>query len=151
MGFIQGLLALLGRFMIATIFIMSAAGNKIPKFAEVVKTMEAAGIPQPQIMLVGAIAFLLIGGLSVAIGYKTRFGALLLLAFLAAVTYYFHAFWKIDVKAEPEQFKDQMIAFMKNLSLAGTMVFLIANGAGPGSLDARSRTAPADSSDVEEE
>jgi len=151
MGFIQGLLALLGRFMIATIFIMSAAGNKIPKFAEVVKTMEAAGIPQPQIMLIGAIAFLLIGGLSVAIGYKARFGALLLLAFLAAATYYFHAFWKIDVKAEPEQFKDQMIAFMKNLALAGTMVFLIANGAGPGSLDARSRTAPADSSEVEEE
>ena len=151
MGFIQGLLALLGRFMIATIFVMSAAGNKIPKFNEVVKVMDAVGIPQPQIMLIGAIAFLLIGGLSVALGYKARFGALLLLAFLAAATYYFHAFWKIDVKAEPEQFKDQMIAFMKNLSLAGTMVFLIANGAGPGSLDARSRTATADSSDIEEE
>ena len=139
MGFIRGLLALLGRFMIATIFLLSAAGNKIPKFAEVVKTMDAVGVPQPQIMLIGAIAFLLIGGLSVAIGYKARFGALLLLSFLAAATYYFHAFWKIDVKVEPEQFKEQMIAFMKNLALAGTMVFLIANGAGPGSLDARSR------------
>ena len=136
MGFIRGLLALLGRFMIATIFVMSAAGNKIPKFAEVVKVMDSVGIPQPQIMLIGAIAFLLIGGLSVAIGYKARFGALLLLVFLAAATYYFHAFWQIDVKVEPEKFQEQMIAFMKSLALSGTMVFLIANGAGPGSLDA---------------
>lgn len=137
MGFIKGLLALIGRAMIATIFIMSAAGNKIPKFNDVVKVMDSVGIPQPQIMLIGAIAFLLLGGLSVAIGYKARFGALLLLVFLGAATYYFHDFWKIDVKAEPEKFRDQMINFMKNLSLMGTMVFLIANGAGPGSLDAR--------------
>lgn len=31
----------------------------------------------------------------------------------------------------------QMIQFMKNLSLMGTMVFLMANGAGAMSLDAR--------------
>ena len=139
MGFIRGLLALLGRFMIAAIFVMSAAGNKIPKFAEVAKTMEGVGVPQPQILLAGAIAFLLIGGLSVAIGYKARFGALLLLSFLIAVTYYFHAFWKIDLKVDPDKFGTEMINFMKNLSLAGTMVFLIANGAGPGSIDAMAR------------
>ena len=142
MGFIRGLLTLLGRFMIAAIFVMSAAGNKIPKFAEVAKTMEGVGVPQPQILLAGAIAFLLIGGLSVAIGYKARFGAFLLLVFLAAATYYFHAFWKVDVEAEPEKFQEQMIAFMKNLALAGTMVFLIGNGAGSGSIDALSRKAP---------
>ena len=151
MGFIQGLLSLIGRFLIATIFVMSAVGNKIPKFNDVAKAMEAAGVPQPQLMLVGAIAFLLIGGLSVAIGYKARFGGLLLLAFLVAATYYFHAFWKIDVTVEPEKFNEQIIAFMKNLSLAGTMVFLIANGAGPGSIDARSRAAPAEASDIEEQ
>lgn len=141
MGFIRGLLALLGRFMIATIFVMSAVGNKIPSFNEVVKKMDGVGIPQPQIMLIGAIAFLLIGGLSVAIGYKARFGAFLLLAFLAAATYYFHAFWKIDAKVDPDKFGNEMIGFMKNLALAGTMVFLIANGAGPGSIDARARGA----------
>jgi putative oxidoreductase len=133
MWFIQGLLAFLGRAMIVTIFLMSAVGNKIPKFNDVAGYMAAEGVPQPKILLAGAIAFLILGGLSVLLGYKARFGALLLLVFLAAATYYFHDFWK----APAEKQQAEMINFMKNLSLMGTMVFLIANGPGPGSLDGR--------------
>ncbi|MEI7782375.1 MAG: DoxX family protein [Planctomycetota bacterium] len=131
MGAIQGLLALLGRIMIALIFLLSAVGNKIPKFNEVAGRMAAEGVPQPQILLVGAIAFLILGALSVAFGYKARLGAFLLLVFLAAATYYFHDFWNAPAEKQPTE----MIQFMKNLSLMGTMVFLMANGAGPWSLD----------------
>jgi len=135
MHVMQGLLAVLGRLMIATIFIMSAVGNKIPKFDAVAQYMAAEGVPQPKILLAGAIAFLLFVGLSIVFGYKARIGALLLLIFLAAATYYFHDFWK----APAEKQQSEMIQFMKNLSLMGTMVFLIANGAGPWSLDSRKR------------
>jgi putative oxidoreductase len=135
MHVMQGLLAVLGRLLIATIFIMSAVGNKIPKFDAVAQSMAAEGVPQPKILLAGAIAFLLLGGLSIVFGYKARIGALLLLIFLAAATYYFHDFWK----APAEKQQSEMIQFMKNLSLMGTMVFLIANGAGPWSLDSRKR------------
>jgi putative oxidoreductase len=38
-----------------------------------------------------------------------------------------------------------MIQFMKNLSLMGTMLYLIANGVGPMSLDARVATTDAES------
>ena len=137
MGVIRGLLAVLGRLMIAAIFLLSAVGNKIPRFNDVAQLMEQQGVPEPKILLGGAIAFLVLGSISIILGYKARIGAFLLLAFLGAATYYFHDFWR----APPEAQQDEMIAFMKNLSLMGTMVFLIANGAGPWSLDNRPRRA----------
>jgi putative oxidoreductase len=135
MRVIQGLVALLGRLMIATIFLLSAVANKIPKFNDVAGVMEQEGVPQPKILLAGAIAFLILGSLSIILGYRARWGAFLLLIFLGAATYYFHDFWQAD----PESQQEEMIAFMKNLSLMGTMVFLIANGPGPMSLDNRGR------------
>lgn len=138
MWFIQGLFAFLGRAMIVTIFLLSAVANKIPKFNDVAGYMAAEGVPQPKILLAGAIVFLILGGLSVLLGYKARLGALLLLIFLAAATYYFHDFWQ----APAEKQQTEMIQFMKNLALMGTMVFLIANGPGPGSLDNRVKPIP---------
>ena len=132
--------ALAGRLMIVTIFFLSAVGNKIPNFKGVVGYMTSAGVPAPQILLAGAILFLIAGSVMVALGCQTRFGASLLLVFLALATYYFHAFWKL----EGQEQQMQMIQFMKNLSMMGTMVFLMAVGPGPLSLDnRRSKTANA--------
>jgi putative oxidoreductase len=129
----QAIPSLFSRIMIATIFLMSAVGNKIPNFNDVAKYMAGEGVPLPHVMLVGAIVFLIAGSLSIIAGYKARIGALLLLVFLAAATYYFHDFWTF----EGEQKQQQMIQFMKNLSLMGTMLFVIANGPGAFSLDNR--------------
>ncbi len=136
----QAAASLLGRMMIATIFLMSAVGNKIPKFNDVAAYMAAEGVPAPQVMLAGAIAFLVVGSLSVILGYKTRIGAGLLLVFLLLATYFFHDFWNF----EGQEQQVQMISFMKNLSLMGTMLFLMANGGGALSLDARANVRQAD-------
>ena len=61
----QAVVSLLGRLMIATIFLLSAIGNKIPKFNDVVGSMTSEGVPMPQVALVGAIVFLIAGSLSV--------------------------------------------------------------------------------------
>ena len=133
MHVIQGFLSLVARLMITAIFLSSAVLNKIPQFNNVAEMMAGKGVPQPKILLAGAIAFLILGSLSLILGFRARLGALLLLVFLAAATYYFHAFWKLPAEEQmPEQ-----IAFMKNLALMGTMVLIMANGAGPWSLDAR--------------
>jgi putative oxidoreductase len=128
---LQGPLTVLGRVLLSAIFLLAAVGNKIPHFSEVAKVMESAGVPAPQLMLVGAIVFLIAGSLSVILGYKARIGAALLLVFLVLASYYFHPFWKLSGQAQQEQ----MIQFMKNLSMMGTMLFLMANGSGPLSLD----------------
>lgn len=130
----QGTVSVLGRTMIATIFFMSVVGNKIPHFNAVAAVMASAGIPQPQIMLVGAIVFLVVGSVSIIVGYQATIGAGLLFVFLALATYYFHDFWKLTGADQ----QDQMIHFMKNLSMMGTMLFIMANGSGAMSLDSKS-------------
>jgi len=131
-------LTVLSRLMITAIFLMSAVGNKIPNFSNVVKYMESEGVPSSQILLAGAIVFLIVGSLSIITGFKARFGAGLLAIFLVAATYYFHDFWNFTGQEQ----QMQMIQFMKNLGLSGTMLFFMANGTGPASLDNRPKELP---------
>jgi putative oxidoreductase len=131
MSALQGFVSVLGRALLGTIFFMAAVGNKIPHFSQVAQIMESAGVPAPQLMLVGAIVFLIAGSLSVILGYKARIGAVLLLTFLFLASYFFHPFWKLEGQAQQEQ----MIQFMKNLSMMGAMLFIVANGSGAMSLD----------------
>jgi putative oxidoreductase len=121
------------RVFLCAIFFMAAVGNKIPNFSVVAHVMESKGIPAPQLMLVGAIVFLIAGSLSVIAGYQARIGAALLLVFLVLATYYFHDFWALT---DPHAKEMQTIEFMKNLSMMGGMLFIIANGPGPMSVDA---------------
>ena len=122
-----------GRIMLTAIFILSAIGNKIPNFNQTIEYMNANGVPYPSVSLVGAIAFLVGGSLLIIAGFQSRVGATLLLVFLVLATYYFHDFWTYE--AESPEYQSQMIQFMKNLGLAGAMVFLIGNGPGAGSLE----------------
>jgi putative oxidoreductase len=131
---LQGILAVLGRVMLCTIFLMAAVGNKIPHFRAVADVMATKGIPAPTILLVGAIVFLIAGSLSIILGYKARIGAILLLIFLVLATYYFH-FQDFRQATDQKEKTEQMIQIMKNLGLMGAMLLIIANGTGPMSLD----------------
>ncbi len=156
---LQGVLTVIARVLLALIFLMSALANKIPNFSEVASLMESKGVPAPQFMLVGATAFLLLGSLSIMTGFKARIGASLLLVFLVLATYYFHNFWiwapeamwvlssNPDVKMPVAQV--EMISFMKNLALMGAMLFIMANGAGPMSVDARLAASESNTSNPE--
>lgn len=130
----NGVLTVAARVMMSLIFLMSAVGNKIPNFEGVSQYMAGEGVPAAKLLLAGAIVFLLVGSASVILGYQARIGAALLLVFLVAATYYFHDFWTFADAAARQQ---QTIQFMKNLGLMGAMLFIIANGAGPWSLDQR--------------
>jgi uncharacterized membrane protein YphA (DoxX/SURF4 family) len=111
-------LRLLGRFALAAVFLGSAFG-KITNYSDTIKTMEDAGIPMVQVALPGALAFLLVGSASVITGFMSSLGALLLLIFLVAATFYFHL-----------DFPEQQIAFMKNAAIGGGLLTLM--GSGPG-------------------
>ena len=76
----------------------------------------------------------MLGGLSIALGYKTRLGALALIAFLLPVTVMMHNFWAVT---DPMMHQMQMVMFMKNLGLVGGALMFVVNGAGAYSLDAR--------------
>ena len=129
---VQGFVALLARLLLATIFLASAVGNKIPQFSQTAEYMASEGVPNPKFALFAAIGLLLLGGLSVIAGAWTRLGAGFLFVFLAAATYYFHDFWSF---ADAGQRQLQTIQFMKNLAIGGGLLALMAFGGGPWSVD----------------
>ena len=130
-GTLHGIMSVVGRVLLSGIFLLSAVGNKIPNFEEVAKMMGSVGVPAPRFLLAGAIAFLIVGSVSLVLGLWARIGAGLLLVFLVLATYYFHAFWKL----EGQEAAMQQIQFMKNAALMGAMLFVMANGPGRFSLD----------------
>jgi len=126
----RAILTVLGRVLLAAIFALSVL-NKLLNFSGTAAYMEMNGVPAAPVLLVGAIAFLIAGSLSVILGYHARFGATLLLVFLVLATWFFHPFWA----REGPQAQIEMAHFLKNLSIMGAMLFVIANGSGPLSLD----------------
>jgi putative oxidoreductase len=128
-----GPVALLGRFLFALIFLLSAPMH----FAhQTIAYAASQGVPLASIAvpLSGVIA--LAGGLSILLGYRARIGAWLIVLFLAAVTPMMHNFWTV---ADPMMHQLQFIMFMKNLSMMGGALFISQVGAGPWSLDARGK------------
>lgn len=128
----SGFFALVARVTLCAIFFTSALSNKIPNFRQTADVMREKGIPFPQLALVLVIIMLLVGSASIVVGFKSRWGAAMLLAFLALATFYFHDFWNVGSEAV----RIQQIMFMKNLSIGGAMLLIIVAGPGPWSVDA---------------
>lgn len=125
---------LFGRILFSLIFVMAGISN----FSK--QTIEhgaAQGIPLASIAvpLSGVIA--LLGGLSIALGYKTKWGAWLLILFLAPVTVMMHNFWAVQDSTLAQM---HQVMFMKNLSMVGAALLISYFGAGPLSLDGRQKT-----------
>ena len=127
---LQNYTSLAGRFFLALIFITSGVG-KIGNFEGTIGYMGSHGIPMPSILLVGAISFLLLGGLSLILGYKTKYGVLMLLIFLIPATLIFHPFWAVP----EDMVKMQTIAFLKNIAIMGGLLTVLAHGPGRLSMD----------------
>ncbi|HSN38740.1 MAG TPA: DoxX family protein [Burkholderiales bacterium] len=123
---------LAGRILLALMFVISGWG-KITNFSGTAGYMASMGMPFPELLLPGAIAIELGCGLMLMAGWKTRFAALAIFLFIIPSTLIFHNFWAAD----PAQAQNQMIHFMKNVTIMGGMLYVMAFGAGPLSLDNR--------------
>jgi putative oxidoreductase len=125
MEWMKAFAMLLGRILLILIFIKSGIG-KIENFAGTAQYMAKAGMPYSTFFLLGAIFFELAGSITITLGFLTRVGALMLLVFLIPTTFIFHG-----------NFADhgQMIHFMKNVSMFGGLLLLLAMGPGRFSID----------------
>lgn len=123
---------LVGRILVALIFLMSAYG-KIVGYAGTASYMAAAGMPMIPVLLPVAIVAELVGAVMVIVGFQARLGALALIGFTVVATLVFHRFWSLTgMEAYMQQ-----IQFMKNLGLIGGLLLIVAFGPGKMSLDAR--------------
>lgn len=120
-------LPLAARICLCIIFINSGVG-KIFGFSGTAEMMAKTGLPIANILLVFTIAFQLLGGLSLLLGYKVKLGSTLLILFLMPATLVFH-----NPVADP----GELNSFLKNLGLIGGLLMVIYAGAGALSFDNR--------------
>ena len=126
---------LVGRVLYSGIFLMTILGHFSQGYIGYAtqQGVPAAGLLVP---LSGIIA--IAGGLSVALGYKAKIGAWLLVIFLIPVTLAMHNFWAVT---DPMMRGVQIAMFMKNLSMLGAALLITYFGSGPLSLDTRHASA----------
>jgi len=125
---------LAGRILLAVIFVWSGV-SKIGNFAGTAGFMAGAGIPFAGLALVVTIVIEIGGALMLILGWQARLAAAAIFLWLIPVTLIFHAFWAV----EAAQVQTQAIQFMKNLGIMGGMLYVMAFGAGPLSLDSRGK------------
>ena len=120
----------IGRILIALIFVSSGI-EKFMDLGAAASAIGSKGLPYPNILAVLTAILETGGGLLIIVGWQTRLAALALAIFSAVAAYYFHDFWN---QTGPQN-ANNMIHFMKNVSIIGGLLMLCAVGAGRYSLD----------------
>ncbi len=133
-----------GRVLFAVLFIYSgatklfgiqatadfiAAKVTVPEllapYATQLETM--TGMQTPQLLAIATGSFEILSGVMIALNFAVRFFAILMIIFVAVVTYYFHDFWN---QAPPDNAKT-LIDALKNLSIIGALFMIAGYGRGP--------------------
>ena len=116
---------LIGRILIAALFLMAGLG-KLADVSGFSGYLTTGGLPA--FLAWPSIAFEILLGLALLVGYQTRIMALLGAAFcvLVAVLYHFQPADQL-----------QMTMFLKNLAIAGGLLMYFAHGAGAVAIDKR--------------
>ena len=132
----SGVTLLVARLGVGAIFLLSGAG-KLAAWSATAAFAGSKGVPT--VLLAAATVLELLGAISVLTGWKARWGAAALVAFLVPVTLVFHDFWAYQ-GAEAQL---QTIQFLKNVGIGGGLLAFFVAGPGALSVDARlSRVDP---------
>ena len=114
-----------GRVLLSLLFLASGL-TKIGHYSATAAYMASSGIPGALLPIV--IATELLGALAIVVGWRTREAAFLLAGYTLLTALFFHTNFADQTQA---------IMFLKNISISGAFLLLVANGAGPLSIDQR--------------
>ena len=137
-----------GRILFAVLFIYSGATKlfAIPATAEFISAKVVipalltpytsqletmTGMSTPQLLAIAVGAFEVISGLMIALNFGARFFAILLIFYVAAVTFYFHDFWN---QSPPDNAKT-LVEALKNLSIIGGLFMIAGFGRSPRTME----------------
>ena len=84
---------------------------------------DAKGVPAPRLAVIVSGLMLIVGGLAIALGVYPLLGAAVIALFFLGVTPVMHDFWTVD---DPEQRQSEMTNFLKNATLFGAALVLVA-------------------------
>ncbi len=111
--------------LLGSLFLLAGV-QKIPEYAGISAYMSSHGV-RPAFLPV-VIATEILGALAIVLGWKTRLAAFLLAGYALLTAVIFH-----------RHFADQieLVLLLTDVSIAGGLLLLVANGSGPLSLDHR--------------
>lgn len=111
---------LVGRILLAAIFLLSAVGHFTQSKA-MAQYAASKGVPAAEAGVIASGVVGLVGALMLVLGVWTDLGALLLVLFLIPVSLFMHPFWK-ESDAQARQM--EQINFLKNVGLIGGALIL---------------------------
>ena len=123
----SNLIDFVGRLLISALFLLSAY-NKILSIDGTMGWVEGFGVPG--FLVYPTIALEIILPLFIIIGYNARLSAGLLAVFCVATAFIFHYDFNNQI---------QIIAFLKNIGLAGGFLIILANGTRDWSFDKKKK------------
>ena len=133
MSFSEFISPLIGRFALAWFF-LSEVYTRAGAWEANVSLMALKQIPAPPLLFALAILVMILGGLSLVLGFHIRPGAMLLFGFTVISSVLMHDYWHIkDAAARAADYE----IFARNIAIAGGLLLLIGMGAGPFALDNR--------------
>lgn len=120
-----------GRILLALIFVLGGI-SKLGAIAATSAHMASAGIPYSNDLVWGAVALELGGGILLIVGLLTRLVGVAFFFYTLTLALLFHAYWTMNGAAAHEQHS----AFFEHIAIMGGMLYVVAFGAGPYSIDA---------------
>lgn len=130
MNHVQRYLQVTGRATLGLVYFLSGL-RILPEWDQTAALMADKGLPGVPHLLGIATVILLVGGLSMMVGYRTRLGAAVLAVFTVVATILFHDFWNM-VGGERH---DHLLMFLANAGMLGGLLIVAGFGPGAFSLD----------------
>jgi uncharacterized membrane protein YphA (DoxX/SURF4 family) len=116
-------IGLLGRVLFGAVLAFTGL-NHFQSVDSMTGYAEAKGLPLPRFGVVGSGVLLVAGGVGVSAGVAPVLSAGALATFLVVSAIIFHDFWAVP----EDQKQDEMTHFIKNISMAGGALGLLAAG-----------------------
>ena len=114
---------ILGRIFLSTIFLIEGI-RKLFFREQTIEFMEDYGVPG--ILFIPSVIVEILFPLLIIIGYKTKLASLVMILFILTVTIIFHTDFSNEI---------QLIAFLKNIAIAGGFLIIFARSTGKYSID----------------
>jgi len=116
-----------GRVLLSLIFIISGLG-KVAAPDATIGYISSVGAPFPEVAYAIALLVELGLGLALLLGFKAKFAAAGIAIFTLAAAFMFHTDFSNQI---------QLVMFMKNFTIIGGLLLIVAHGAGGFGLDNR--------------
>ncbi len=114
----------LARLLFSVLFLRSAYNHLTQVGALAGYARSVGHVPFPEAGVVVSGVMLLLGGLSILLGFHPRIGAALLFVFLVPTAFLMHGYWHVQ---DPAARAGDAAHFWKDISLAGAALFIVAD------------------------